>query len=166
MSVSIDLPASSLVVYRLPSVLSRFPVPSRAQRSTSPRPYCFPVSSCAVRPTFPPRPCHFSASSRAVCPTLPFVRAVSVATCVTLSASLPVLPVSRSVPRRAFCAHRSFLFRWVLLYSTNHFALWRFVRQTVTLWFGLPHLCCVVACVCTDNIAGHDNIAGRIQQTL
>ena len=43
-SASIDLPASSLVVYRLPPVLSRLPVPSRATRSTflSP-PYRFPV---------------------------------------------------------------------------------------------------------------------------
>ena len=109
-SASIDLSASSLVVYRLPSVLSRLPVPSRAQRSMFLRPYRFPVSPCAVRMTFPPRPCHFFASSRAVRPTLTFVVRFPVASCVTRSASLPVLPVSRSVPCRAFCAHRSFLF--------------------------------------------------------
>ena len=34
----------------------------------------------------------------------------------------------------------------VLLCSTNHFAIWRFDRQTVTLGFSLTHLCCV--CVC------------------
>ena len=149
MSASIDIPASSLVVYRLPPVLSRLPVSSRAQRSTLPRPYRFPVSSCAVSPTFPPRPCHFSASSRAVRPTLPSVRAVSrcvvrYSLCVSSRPSpLPFCPVSRSL-RSPF-----FPFSRVLLYSTNHFALWRFVRQTVTLGFGLTHLCCVVVCVCT-----------------
>ena len=71
-----------------------------------------------------------------------------VASCSTRSASLPIHPVSRSVPCCAFCAHRSF-FRRVLLYSTNIFAPWQSARQTVTLVFSITHLCCVVACVCT-----------------
>ena len=76
-SAGIDIPASSLVFYRLPPVLTRFPVPSRAIRSTfSSRSYHFPVSSSAVRPMIPQRPCYFPASSCAVRPTLPFVRPV------------------------------------------------------------------------------------------
>ena len=77
-SASIDLAASSLVIYRLPPVLSRLPVQSRATRSKFPfRPYRFRVSSRAVHPTSPPRPCHFPALLRVVRPTLPFVRAFS-----------------------------------------------------------------------------------------
>ena len=147
------------MVYRLPPVLSRFPVSSRAIRPTfPPRPCRFPVSSSAIRPTFPPRqcrfpvssrairptlplrpgrfpassrafrtmfpprPCRFPVSSRAICPTFPPARAIfppccalfarrsrlsvrfPVASCVNCSASLPVRPVSRSVPFRTFCA--------------------------------------------------------------
>ena len=156
------------MVYRLPPALSRLPVPSRATRSTFPsRPYHFPVSSRAVRPTFPPRPCRFPvasravrptfpphpcqfpASSRAFRPTLPFVRLVSrcgvrysfgVSFCPS---RLPFCPVSRFL-RTVLSS-----FRRVLLYSMNIFALWRFARQTVTLGFGITHLCCAVACVCT-----------------
>ena len=60
------------MVYRLPPVLSRLPVPSRATRSTFPSPpYRFAVSSRAIRPTFPPRPCRFPVLSRAIRPTFP-----------------------------------------------------------------------------------------------
>ena len=101
---------------------------SRANDSTFPsRPYCFPLSSRAVRLTFPscsfrfplsralsaqnfrPAGAIFLASLRAVRPIFPFVRPVSVASCVTRPTSLPVRPVSRSVPCRALCAHCSFL---------------------------------------------------------
>ena len=72
-----------------------------------------------------------------------------VASCVTRSASLPLRPVSRSAPFSRFLRTVLSCFRRVLLYSTNIFALWRFARQTVTLGFGITHLFCSVACVCT-----------------
>ena len=72
-----------------------------------------------------------------------------VAACVTRSASLSVRPVSCSVPFSRFLRTVLSAFRRLLLYSTNIFALWRFARQTVTLGFGITHLCCAVACVCT-----------------
>ena len=109
----------------------------------------FPVSSRAIRPSFPPRPCHFPASSRAFRPTLPFVRPVS--RCVVRYS----FGVSSRPSRLMFCPFSRFLrtvlsfFRRVLLYSTNIFALWRFASQTVTLGFGITPLCCAVACVCT-----------------
>ena len=127
-----------------------FPVSSRAIRpSFPPLPCRFPVSSRAIRPTFPPRPCHFPASSRAFRPTLPFVRPVS--RCVVRYS----FGVSSRPSRLPFCPFSRFLrtvlsfFRRVLLYSTNIFALWRFASQTVTLGFRITPLCCAVACVCT-----------------
>ena len=95
------------------------------------------------------RPCRFPASLRAFRPTLPFVRPVS--RCVVRYS----FGVSSRPSRLPLCPFSRFLrtvlsfFRRVLLYSTNIFALWRFASQTVTLGFGITHLCCAVACVCT-----------------
>ena len=58
-SVSIDLPASSLVVSAPPVPAFPFRRAPSARRFRT-RPCRFPVSSRAIRPTFPPRPCQFS----------------------------------------------------------------------------------------------------------
>ena len=179
-SASIVLPASSLVAYRLPPVLSRLSVPSRAtfppvrtvfpfRRAPSVRRFClartvFPLRHAPsarrfrpVRTVFPFRrapsarrfclartvfPLRHAPSARRLCPArtvLLLRRAPSarrfrpartgfslrralfsrrcrsyftfpVLLCVSLSASLPFRPFSRSVPCRAFCAQRSFSF--------------------------------------------------------
>ena len=133
-------PSRAIPVFR---AVARYPL----DVSSSSVPFSF--SSRAIRPTFPPRPCHFPASSRAFRPTLPFFRPVS--RCVVRYS----FGVSSRPFRHPFCPVSHFLrtvlsfFRRILLYSTNIFALWRFARQIVTLGFGITHLCCVVACVCT-----------------
>ena len=146
--LSIPLPATRSTI---PSRPYRFTVSLSAVRPTSPsRPFCFPVSSRAVRPTFPPRQCHFPASLRAVRPTFPFVRPFS--RCVvrySLGVSsrpsrLPFCPLLRSLRSPLLLS----LFQRVVMHSTNNIAFRRFARQTVTLGFGLTHLCCVVVCVC------------------
>ena len=145
-STSIVLPASSLVAYHLPPVLSRLSVPPRATRSMFPsrpyhflvssgavsptfpfRPYCFSVSSRAVRRTFPPRPCHFTALSRAVCPKLPFVRPFF--RCVVRYS----FGVSSRLSRLPFCTVLRFL-RWPIFLS---FAWYYYTRQKTLLFGGL-----------------------------
>ena len=119
-SASIDLPASLLVAYRLPPVVSRFSAPLRATRST--------FLSCPYRFPFRRVP-----STRRLCPArafFPLCRALfarrsrssfwfSFASCVTRSASLPVRPVSRSVPCRAFSAHIFFFLSFAGYYFTR-----------------------------------------------
>ena len=102
MVASIVLPASSLVAYRLPPVLSRHFAPSCATCSKfQSRPYRFPVSSGAFRPTFPSRSYRFPAKPRDVRPTFTSARPVS--RCVvryslgvcSRPSRLPFCPVSR-----------------------------------------------------------------------
>ena len=101
-SASIDLPAPSLVVYRLSPVLSRLPVPSRATRSTFPLlRNVFPFRRAPSARRFHPRPCQFS---RFVArhppdfsaPSVPFSRFVARHPPVV---SAPPVPFSRFVAR-------------------------------------------------------------------
>ena len=157
--------SSHLLARGLPSSSGAIPAfrSSRATRSTFPsRPYCFPVSSRAVRLTF--QSCSFR---RAL-----FARNFRPARAFFSLRCAPFAQLSHSsvrfLLRRALLVRRLFLsipspvlsrvalfvltalsfFHRVLLYSTNNFAMWWFARQIVIPGFGLIQLFCVFLCAC------------------